>query len=34
MIVEHGGNSGGDDATGGAIAAPIAKQVLEALLIP
>jgi peptidoglycan glycosyltransferase len=32
VIVEHGGANGGDDATGGAIAAPIAKQVLEALL--
>ena len=32
VIVEHGGAAGGDDATGGAIAAPIAKQVLEALL--
>jgi penicillin-binding protein A len=32
VIVENGGKSGGDDATGGAIAAPIAKQVLEALL--
>ena len=32
VIVEHGGTNGGDDATGGAIAAPIAKQVLEALL--
>jgi peptidoglycan glycosyltransferase len=32
VIVEHGGTNGGDDATGGAIAAPIAKQVLQALL--
>lgn len=32
VIVENGGKSGGDDATGGAIAAPIAKQVLEVLL--
>jgi peptidoglycan glycosyltransferase len=32
VIVEHGGTNGGDDSTGGAIAAPIAKQVLQALL--
>jgi peptidoglycan glycosyltransferase len=32
VIVEHGGTNGGDNATGGAIAAPIAKQVLQALL--
>jgi peptidoglycan glycosyltransferase len=33
VIVEHGGKSGGDDATGGAIAAPIARQVLRTLLV-
>ena len=32
VIVEHGGTNGGDNATGGAIAAPIAKQMLEVLL--
>lgn len=33
VIVEHGRAFGGDDATGGAIAAPIARQVLENLLV-
>jgi peptidoglycan glycosyltransferase len=32
VIVEHGGSSLGDNATGGAVAAPIAKQVLQNLL--
>jgi len=31
VIVEHGGNFG-SEATGGQVAAPIAKQVLQALL--
>jgi penicillin-binding protein A len=34
VIVEHGGANGGDDqATGGRVAAPIAKQVMQALLV-
>jgi peptidoglycan glycosyltransferase len=32
VIVEHGGNKGGD-ATGGHLAAPIAAQILRYLLI-
>jgi peptidoglycan glycosyltransferase len=32
VIVEHGGVAGGDNATGGAVAAPMAKQVLQDLL--
>jgi peptidoglycan glycosyltransferase len=33
VLVEHGGTAGGTDtATGGRVAAPIAKQVMEALL--
>ncbi len=33
VLVEHGGTAGGNDtATGGRVAAPIAKQVMEALL--
>jgi peptidoglycan glycosyltransferase len=31
VIVEHGGVAGGDNATGGAVAAPIAKQMLQNL---
>jgi peptidoglycan glycosyltransferase len=31
-VIVEGGNVGGDDATGGAVAAPIAKQVLQNLL--
>ena len=33
VIVEHGGNQGGD-ATGGHLAAPIAQQILTYLLVP
>ena len=33
VIVENGGSQGGD-ATGGHLAAPIAKKILEYLLVP